>query len=63
MPPEVVARDVLGLLEDEIKGRQMILLQCILDLLNHVLKYTPTDELSGSTVPIYMMPIFFNLRV
>ncbi|XP_017779178.1 PREDICTED: uncharacterized protein LOC108564592 [Nicrophorus vespilloides] len=60
--PEVVAQDALGLIMQEVAGRQLRLVQHILDLLHHVLKYTPTDELAGCNVPISMMPVFFNLQ-
>ncbi|KAB0795644.1 hypothetical protein PPYR_12483 [Photinus pyralis] len=60
--PEVVAQDVLGLVKQDVKGRQYHLVSSVLDFLYCVLKETPTDELTGCSVPITMIPIFFNIQ-
>lgn len=60
--PEVVAQDVLGLVKQDVKGRQYHLVSSVLDFLYWVLKETPTDELTGCSVPITMIPVFFNIQ-
>ncbi|KAK5644687.1 hypothetical protein RI129_005987 [Pyrocoelia pectoralis] len=60
--PEVVAQDVLGLVKQDVKGRQYHLVSSVLDFLYWVLKETPTDELTGCNVPITMIPVFFNIQ-
>lgn len=60
---EIIAQDILGLLRQDVSGRHEVLLLNILDLLNSIVKYSPTDELRGCSVPISIMPIFFDMRV
>lgn len=60
---EVIAQDILGLLRQDVAGRHEQLLVSILDLLNNILKHSPTDELRGCNIPITMLPIFFNMQV
>lgn len=60
---EIIAQDILGLLRQDVTGRHAILLLSILDFLNSILKYSPTDELRGCSAPIGMLPIFFDMQV
>lgn len=60
---ELIAQDILGLMKQDIAGRHEMLVICILDLLNTILKHSATDELRGCNVPITMLPIFFNMQV
>lgn len=61
--PDIVARDVLGLIRQDVKGRQATLLKEVLELLYYVSKNSSINELSGSYMPVQMMPIFFQLTV
>lgn len=61
--PELIAQDILGLLRQELNGRHLILLIAVLDLLYYSLRCSPADELAGCSVPISMLPIFFNMQV
>lgn len=59
----MVARDMLGLLCQDLSERHKTLIGHVLDLLYAILKHSPTDELTGCTVPFSMLPIFFNFKV
>lgn len=59
---DIIAHDILGLLRQDVRDRHEILLLSILDLLNCIVKYSPTDELRGCSVPITMLPIFFDMQ-
>lgn len=61
--PDVVARDILGLIRQDVKGRHLVLIVILLDLLRIVRLAAVGDELAGSDLPITMLPIFFNLQV
>lgn len=61
--PEVVASDVLGLIGEELPGRHKALIGLILDLLDCSIKQSPSDELRGHTLPVSMLPLFFNIEV
>ncbi|KAK9729816.1 RhoGAP domain [Popillia japonica] len=60
--PELIAQDILGLLKQELAANHLVLLIAVLDLLHHSLRCSPADELAGSSVPISMLPIFFNMQ-
>ncbi|KAF5278461.1 hypothetical protein FQA39_LY05950 [Lamprigera yunnana] len=62
VPPEVVAQDMLGLLRQDVEGRHYVLITMVLDLLYCTLKQMPSDELSGSYIPITMLSVFFNMQ-
>lgn len=61
--PEVIATDVLGLMKQDVPEKRLELLILLLNLLNTVIKYSPSDELRGSTLPLSMLPLFFNIQV
>lgn len=63
VPAEIIAQDILGLLRQDLTGRHEVLLLTILDLLHSIVKCSPTDELRGCSVPIVMLPIFFDMQV
>ncbi|XP_019874802.1 uncharacterized protein LOC109602805 isoform X2 [Aethina tumida] len=60
--PEVIATDVLGLMKQDVPEKRLELLILLLNLLNTVIKYSPSDELRGSTLPLSMLPLFFNIQ-
>ncbi|KAF7273132.1 hypothetical protein GWI33_014126 [Rhynchophorus ferrugineus] len=62
VPPEVVASDVLGLIKDELPPRHIALVALILNLLDCSIKMSPADELRGHTLPVSMLPHFFNIE-
>ncbi|XP_056635636.1 uncharacterized protein LOC130444510 isoform X2 [Diorhabda sublineata] len=62
VPVEVVAADVLGLIRQELPGNHLQLIAMLLHLLDFVIKSSPADELRGNTLPISMLPIFFNIQ-
>ncbi|KAL1494581.1 hypothetical protein ABEB36_010156 [Hypothenemus hampei] len=61
--PEVVASDVLGLIREDLSMRHRSLIGLILHLLDCSIKLSPADELRGHTLPVSMLPIFFNIEV
>lgn len=63
MEPETVAADILGLIKQDVKGRRLVLIEVLLDFLNFMRKHSSSNELSGSSVPMSMMPIFFQMEV
>ncbi|KRT83605.1 hypothetical protein AMK59_4076, partial [Oryctes borbonicus] len=60
--PELIGQDILGLLRQELAANHLLLLIAILDLLFYSLRCSPADELAGCSVPISMLPIFFNMQ-
>ncbi|XP_030753649.1 uncharacterized protein LOC115880558 isoform X1 [Sitophilus oryzae] len=62
VPPEVVASDVLGLIREELSLRHRTLIALILNLLDCSIKLSPADELRGHTLPVSMLPQFFNIE-
>lgn len=63
VPVEVVALDVIGLMKQELPSKQLQLASELLHLLDTVIKFSPADELRGNTLPISMLPLFFNIDV
>lgn len=61
--PEVVAHDMLGLIRQDVKGRHLVLIILLLDLLRGIRMTSVGTELAGADLPITMLPIFFNLEV
>ncbi|CAH0554694.1 unnamed protein product [Brassicogethes aeneus] len=59
--PEMVATDVLGLIKQDLPTKRLELILLLLRLLDTVIKYSPADELRGSTLPLSMLPLFFNI--
>lgn len=59
----MVAHDMLGLMCQDLNERHKTLLTYVFDLLYAILKNSPTDELTGCSVPFTMLPIFFNFKV
>ncbi|CAH1156072.1 unnamed protein product [Phaedon cochleariae] len=62
VPVEIVATDVLGLMKQELSDRHFQLVSILLNLLDTVIKVSPADELRGNTLPISMLPFFFNIQ-
>ncbi|XP_018574467.1 uncharacterized protein LOC108913405 [Anoplophora glabripennis] len=62
IPVEVVATDVLGLIKQELPQKHLHLITILLNLLDTVIKFSPADELRGNTLPISMLPLFFNIQ-
>ncbi|KAI4463768.1 calponin y domain-containing protein [Holotrichia oblita] len=60
--PELIGQDILGLLMQEFNPNHLLLLIAVLDLLHHSLRHSPADELAECSVPINMLPIFFNMQ-
>ena len=60
--PEVIAHDVLGLVREELSDRHEKLVLTILDMLFHIVKNSPADELAGYSIPVSMLPVFFHLQ-
>lgn len=61
-----VARDALGLIRQDVRGRHRELLADLLDLLSHLTQSAPPSEcseLQGSPLPVALLPVFFNLTV
>lgn len=63
VPAEVIATDILGLMKQELPEKQLTLNTLLLYLLDMVIKYSPSDELRGNTLPISMLPLFFDIQV
>lgn len=61
--PEIVASDVLGLIREELSSRHKVLIGLILHLLDCSIKLSPADELRGHTLPVSLLPLFFNIEV
>ncbi|KAJ8975450.1 hypothetical protein NQ317_000699, partial [Molorchus minor] len=59
---DVVATDVLGLLKQELPNKHIKLISLLLNLLDTIVKFSPADELRGNTLPIVMLPLFFNIQ-
>lgn len=59
----MVALDVIGLMKQELPSKQLQLASELLHLLDTVIKFSPADELRGNTLPISMLPLFFNIDV
>ncbi|KAG5872336.1 hypothetical protein JTB14_023604 [Gonioctena quinquepunctata] len=62
VPIEVVATDVLGLMKQELSEKHLQLTSVLLHLLDTIIKISPADELRGNTLPISMLPLFFNIQ-
>ncbi|KAJ8917853.1 hypothetical protein NQ315_010766 [Exocentrus adspersus] len=62
IPVDVVATDVLGLIQQELPEKHLQLITILLNLLDTVIKFSPADELRGNTLPISMLPLFFNIQ-
>ncbi|KAJ8946891.1 hypothetical protein NQ318_008247 [Aromia moschata] len=62
VPVDVVATDVLGLMKQELPNKHLKLISLLLNLLDTVIKFSPADELRGNTLPISMLPLFFNIQ-
>ncbi|XP_060528293.1 uncharacterized protein LOC132703181 [Cylas formicarius] len=62
IPPEMVASDVLGLIKEQLPPTHIRLLALILHLLDCSIKLSPADELRGHTLPVSMLPVFFNIQ-
>nr|XP_023028926.1 uncharacterized protein LOC111517107 isoform X2 [Leptinotarsa decemlineata] len=62
VPIEVVATDVLGLMKQELSAKHLQLASVLLHLLDTIIKISPADELRGNTLPISMLPLFFNIQ-
>lgn len=60
--PETVAADILGLIKQDVKGRRLVLIEVLLDFLHFMRKHSVSNELSGSSIPVSMMPIFFQME-
>ncbi|KAH1014232.1 hypothetical protein HUJ04_003096 [Dendroctonus ponderosae] len=60
--PEIVASDVLGLIREELSSRHKVLIGLILHLLDCSIKLSPADELRGHTLPVSLLPLFFNIE-
>ncbi|CAG9773944.1 unnamed protein product [Ceutorhynchus assimilis] len=60
--PEIVAADVLGLIDEELHHRQKTLLWLLFQLFDCGIKVSPADELGGNTWPVSTLPLFFNLE-
>lgn len=63
VPVEIVATDVIGLMKQDLPRKQLQLASDLLHLLDTVIKFSPADELRGNTLPISMLPLFFNIDV
>ncbi|XP_050310576.1 uncharacterized protein LOC126746385 [Anthonomus grandis grandis] len=60
--PEVVAGDILGLIQDNLTSRHKTFLGLLLQLMDNNIKLSPADELRGRTLPVSMLPLFFNIE-
>lgn len=58
-----MATDVIGLMKQELPLKRLGLASDLLHLLDTVIKFSPADELRGNTLPISMLPLFFNIDV
>lgn len=58
-----MAADVLGLIRENLSERHKALIGLILHLLDYCIKSSPADELRGHTLPVSMLPLFFNVEV
>lgn len=58
----MVAQDILGLIRQDITGHHLIFISLLLDLLRVIRQASTGNEITGTYIPINMLPLFFDIQ-